>query len=257
MNDKKCDERVFVVFGSKSDERVYAPLCEKLKEIGCDVDFAVISAHRNPKELSQRLSEGGFDVVVAGAGLAAHLPGVVASQVEVPVFGVPVAAHFGGLDSLFSIFQMPFGVPVLGVAPQRPQDNVADFLFGIRKIRRLPAPEEIAVVIKQSSLKYEFVEIELDRSQKYANSRGIKLKIVDKVQSDRLNIALIQEEAEIQNSFSQDTCCINVPLMEKNMLNSPSKALEIFYWISKGGVWVGVNNTRNAICAWSKFWASN
>ena len=100
---------VLVLFGSTSDASVYEPLCALLREQGWRVDFEVISAHRNPDRLEERLGEADFDSVIAGAGISAHLPGVVASKVMVPVFGIPVGSQFQGLDSVMSIQMMPRG----------------------------------------------------------------------------------------------------------------------------------------------------
>ena len=88
-----------------------------IREQGWRVDFEVISAHRNPDRLEERLGEADFDSVIAGAGISAHLPGVVASKVMVPVFGISVGSQFQGLDSVMSIQMMPRGVPVLSCGP--------------------------------------------------------------------------------------------------------------------------------------------
>ena len=85
---------VLVLFGSTSDASVYEPLCALLREQGWRVDFEVISAHRNPDRLEERLGEADFDSVIAGAGISAHLPGVVASKVMVPVFGIRLVLSF-------------------------------------------------------------------------------------------------------------------------------------------------------------------
>ena len=80
---------VLVLFGSSSDSYVYEPLCELLQGNGLKVDFEIISAHRNPDRLEERLSLQDYACVIAGAGISAHLPGVVASKVQVPVYGIP------------------------------------------------------------------------------------------------------------------------------------------------------------------------
>ena len=118
--------RLLILFGSKSDSDVYDELKEKLIH-NHEVELAILSAHRQPKELRERLALKNFDALIAGAGLAAHLPGVVASEVDVPVFGVAVSAAFGGLDSVASIQQMPFGVPVMTYHQDRLNDLV-DFI---------------------------------------------------------------------------------------------------------------------------------
>lgn len=98
--------------GSKSDQGIIDGVTKVLSELGVSHEVQIISAHRNPEKLREFLAGCRAEVFVAVAGLAAHLPGVVASMTLKPVVGVPVGAKLGGLDSLFSIVQMPPGVPV-------------------------------------------------------------------------------------------------------------------------------------------------
>src|SRR5688500_4541141 len=98
--------KILVVFGSASDENVSLPLVQALSK-DFDVEYEVISAHRNLEKLQEKIHGWKGDTIVAGAGLAAALPGVVAAMTPLPVFGVPVPSQFGGLDSLCSIAQMP------------------------------------------------------------------------------------------------------------------------------------------------------
>ncbi|MDU1855753.1 MAG: 5-(carboxyamino)imidazole ribonucleotide mutase [Clostridium baratii] len=89
-----------------------------LKEFNVDYEAYILSAHRVPEKLTETLKEieeDGCEVIIAGAGLAAHLPGVIASQTTLPVIGVPVKAALEGMDALLSIVQMPKGIPVATV----------------------------------------------------------------------------------------------------------------------------------------------
>ena len=104
--------KVAVIAGSKSDQPVVDDAVKVLTELGVSHEVQFISAHRNPEGLRKYLSGSKADVYIAIAGLAAHLPGVIASQTVRPVIGVPVNAKLDGLDSLLSIVQMPPGVPV-------------------------------------------------------------------------------------------------------------------------------------------------
>ena len=112
--------KVGVIMGSDSDWSVMEGAVEALKSLGVSAEATVISAHRTPERLmdySKSARERGLEVIVAGAGGAAHLPGMVAAFTELPVVGVPiVATHLNGEDSLLSIVQMPKGVPVATVA---------------------------------------------------------------------------------------------------------------------------------------------
>ncbi len=108
--------QVAVIMGSRSDWPTMKGAVEVLESLGVGVESKVISAHRTPKRLydfSVGAKAAGFKVVIAGAGGAAHLPGMCASMTDLPVLGVPVLSkNLSGQDSLLSIVQMPFGVPV-------------------------------------------------------------------------------------------------------------------------------------------------
>ena len=112
--------KVGVIMGSTSDYEVMQDACKVLEEFGVEYEKRVVSAHRTPDfmyEYAHTARERGIKVIIAGAGGAAHLPGMVAAMTSVPVIGVPVKSRaLNGLDSLLSIVQMPGGVPVLTVA---------------------------------------------------------------------------------------------------------------------------------------------
>ena len=106
--------------GSASDWDVMSPACSTLEEFGIEYEKRVLSAHRNPGPLADYVKaarNNGFNVIIAGAGGAAHLPGVIAALTTLPVIGVPVKSKaLNGLDSLLSIVQMPSGIPVATMA---------------------------------------------------------------------------------------------------------------------------------------------
>ena len=110
--------KVSIIMGSKSDLSVMEKASDFLSDYGIPNEVHVASAHRNPAVVKELVSE--FDrstsVIIAAAGMAAHLPGVVAAYTTTPVIGVPIKASFDGLDSLLSIVQMPPGIPVATVA---------------------------------------------------------------------------------------------------------------------------------------------
>ena len=112
--------RVAVVMGSDSDLPTMQPAVQVLEQFGVAVEVRVLSAHRTPLEMvdfAQTARERGFKVIIAGAGGAAHLPGMLASLTTLPVIGVPVQSRaLSGVDSLHSIVQMPAGIPVATVA---------------------------------------------------------------------------------------------------------------------------------------------
>jgi len=111
---------VGVIMGSKSDWETMKGACDILDELGVPYEKRVVSAHRTPDlmfEYAETAAARGLKVIIAGAGGAAHLPGMVAAKTTLPVIGVPVkSSNLNGLDSLLSIVQMPAGVPVATVA---------------------------------------------------------------------------------------------------------------------------------------------
>ena len=111
---------VGVIMGSKSDWETMKHACEVLDELGVPYEKKVVSAHRTPDlmfEYAEKASVRGIQVIIAGAGGAAHLPGMVASKTILPVIGVPIQSRaLNGMDSLLSIVQMPGGVPVATMA---------------------------------------------------------------------------------------------------------------------------------------------
>jgi 5-(carboxyamino)imidazole ribonucleotide mutase len=115
---------VAVIMGSKSDYEVLKPGIELLRELGVPHEVRVVSAHRTPDwmfEYASKAEARGLQVIIAAAGGAAHLPGMVASKTVLPVLGVPIPATLlNGVDSLLSIVQMPKGVPVGTLAIGKP-----------------------------------------------------------------------------------------------------------------------------------------
>ena len=111
--------KVAVIMGSDSDWNVMRPAADVLREAGVHVVAEVVSAHRTPEKMvafAKAAKADGFQLIIAGAGGAAHLPGMVASLTPLPVIGVPVPlAKLDGMDSLLSIVQMPAGIPVATV----------------------------------------------------------------------------------------------------------------------------------------------
>ncbi len=114
------EKKVGIVMGSDSDMPVMAKAADILEELGIPYEMSIISAHREPDvfyEYAKSAEEKGFKVIIAGAGMAAHLPGMCAAIFPMPVIGIPMhTTSLGGRDSLYSIVQMPSGIPVATVA---------------------------------------------------------------------------------------------------------------------------------------------
>jgi len=117
-NNNGGEMKVAIIFGSKSDTEKMRGAANCLKEFNVEYTVHILSAHRVPEKLEETLEElekNNCQVIIAGAGLAAHLPGVISSKTVLPVIGVPIEAAFQGLDALLSIVQMPKSIPVATV----------------------------------------------------------------------------------------------------------------------------------------------
>jgi 5-(carboxyamino)imidazole ribonucleotide mutase len=131
---------VGIVIGSKTDEPHIQPALDTLKQLNIEYEFSILSAHRNPdkvREYASKVGDRGIELIIAAAGAAAHLPGVVASWTTLPVIGVPLpTSELKGIDSLYSIVQMPAGVPVacvgIGAAGAKNAALLAAQILGIK-----------------------------------------------------------------------------------------------------------------------------
>jgi 5-(carboxyamino)imidazole ribonucleotide mutase len=132
--------QVGIVIGSRTDADIIKPALDMLGQLGIDYELSVISAHRDPGKLREyglKAAERGFEVIIAAAGYAAHLPGVLASWTTLPVIGVPLpTSELKGIDALLSMAQMPAGVPVacvgIGKSGARNAALLAAQILGIR-----------------------------------------------------------------------------------------------------------------------------
>jgi 5-(carboxyamino)imidazole ribonucleotide mutase len=145
--DSLVKMKVAILFGSKSDVSVMKKAADVFKEFGVSYTAYAVSAHRSPEllaEIIRTIEIDGTEVIIAGAGLAAHLPGVIASQTLLPVIGVPInSGGLGGLDALLSIVQMPKPVPVAAMGI----DNAANAAYFACEILAMKHPELKKVLI--------------------------------------------------------------------------------------------------------------
>lgn len=129
---------VGILMGSRSDQVIMQEAAGFLQELGIPFEQKIISAHRQPKEVhryAQEVEARGIEIIIAGAGKAAHLAGAVASLTVLPVIGVPlVSGELGGVDALFSTVQMPSGVPVatVGIAEAKNAAILAAEMLGVK-----------------------------------------------------------------------------------------------------------------------------
>jgi len=220
--------KVLVIFGSKSDVNVFDKIKKGLKKNNIDNEVRVLSAHRTPDEVDKVISGGDFSVVIAGAGLSAALPGVVASKTIKPVIGVPVAGNYQGLDALLSIMQMPPGIPVLGV--------------GV---------EETEIAVKQAQLmlkNYVGINIVGNEDEKAVKKAtdildklGVNYVFSDSVDINGVNIVFTLFDEPIE---PKDALIVYCPLLLKDD-DKAEAALNILKH-SGHGLWVGLNRGDNA-----------
>ena len=119
------EPKVSIIMGSTSDLPVMEKAAKILDEFRIPFEMNALSAHRTPEQVekfAKGAAERGIKVIIAGAGMAAHLPGVIAAMTPVPIIGVPINASLDGLDSIFSILQMPPGIPVATVGVNAAQN---------------------------------------------------------------------------------------------------------------------------------------
>ncbi len=223
-------KKALIIFGSKTDEKAYNEIAKELKKQKVDFDLRVSSAHKTPDDVDNTLQRD-YAVVIAGAGLAAHLPGVAASKVMRPVIGVPCEGNYQGLDALLAIAQMPPGIPVLAVGVNK--GNVA--------------AKNCAKMMK----KYENVTIIGDKNNDAVKKSVETLKKFDIIpnfagnpSSKSINIQFTYFDEPVEEKGELVIYC---PLLDKDD-DVAGSALNFLKHTSHG-LWVGINNGTNAAIA--------
>ena len=223
-------KKALIIFGSKTDEKMYSQIASALKKLKVDFDLRISSAHKTPEDVDDTLKND-YAVVIAGAGLAAHLPGVVAARVLRPVIGVPCEGNYQGLDALLSVAQMPPGVPVLAVGVNKGDvaaENCAKMMkkyAGITIIgdKGNDAVKKAADILKQFNIPYNF------SGNPNKNTVNIKFTYFDEP---------VEEKGEL---------VIYCPLVDKE--DDVAEAALNFLKHTTHGLWVGLNNGMNAAVA--------
>ncbi|ACQ54161.1 5-(carboxyamino)imidazole ribonucleotide mutase [Clostridium botulinum] len=158
--------KVAIIFGSQSDTDKMKGAAKALKEFNIEYKAYILSAHRVPEKLMETirdLEKEGYECIIAGAGLAAHLPGVIASHTVLPVIGIPIEAAVGGMDSLLSIVQMPKSIPVATVGINN------SYNAGMLAVQILS--------LKYEKLREKLIEYRKDMKEKFINDNkeGVEL----------------------------------------------------------------------------------
>lgn len=223
--------KIQILFGSQNDERVFNPLVESLNSLA-EVTMTVASAHRHPSKVRDIVVSDQADLFIAGAGLAAHLPGVVASLTSKCVFGIAVNGAFAGLDAFLSIAQMPKDIPVMGLT----ENNILDLAPFLKKIM---------------AMNFEVLHLNWNRE----NSDPMFKEALAQIETT-IKIPIAWTEVQAQNCLGQicmlnDTKSLaqshglNLLLLSAEDKKNPQKAFDFFQLAGRGGFWVGVNNLQN------------
>ncbi len=222
--------KILVLFGSKSDSKTYDPILKILEKNGIVFDFKIYSAHKTPEEVD-KVIRGDYSVILSGAGLAAALPGVIASKFLKPVIGVPCEGNYQGLDALLSIAQMPPGIPVLAVGVNQGETAA------LSAIKMLKNFDVITIIGDQ---KNKAVSQAVNIFKKFE----IMHKFSTSPNSDTINIEFVYFDKPIEN---KDELVIYCPLLfDKD--DRADAALNLLEH-SNHGLWVGLNNGINAALA--------
>ncbi len=222
--------KVLVIFGSKSDENVYKEIIKGLKKEGVETELRISSAHRTPEELDEIIKTDA-NLIIAGAGLSAALPGVIASKTIKPVIGIPCDASYQGLDALLSIMQMPSGIPVLGV-------GVAQVEIAVKNALKILKPYVNVSIIS------EIPSDAVSKAEKLFAEFDIPIKKSESVEDDAVNIEFVSLDELIPE---KEALVIYCPVLMRDD-DKAEAALNVLKH-SNHGLWVGLNNGKNAALA--------
>ena len=225
---------VLIIAASKSDVEIMNKAASVLKQNSVKYEIRVCSAHRTPELLDSILEAKEYEVIIAGAGLAAALPGVVAAKTTAPVIGVPLSGAFEGLDAVMSIIQMPPGIPVITTGV----DN------------SIEAATAAAMMVKNTAKKINIVTL-LSKNQKAVGKAtdalkqlGIPYESTDSEKKDAINLVFVDIN-ERSVGATGNNLTIYCPTAEKENAGDSIKLLQL----TKNGVWVGLNRGENAAVA--------
>lgn len=247
--------KALVLFESASEAAWAEPMVAALEKAGLTPYLEYVSAHRNPARLEQVLSSARPELIVAGSGLAAHLPGVVASKVLAPVIGVPVDVNFSGLDSLIGIVQMPPGVPVLALPAMAPK-ALSEFLAGLFKriatVRAVARNTDERIQVRFVGDPKALSGASTETARAILDYAGVAWSIDKKPAPAQVNIVAVPEgKVPAGLKFPDDALPIFVPVLKKDKAKSALGAITLLKNMESSktaGLWCGANNFVNAAC---------
>lgn len=252
--------RVHVIFGSTSDKHIYEPLFHELQALsGLTVRLEICSAHREPEQLRTFIKDQPCDLIIAGAGLAAHLPGFIASETATPVIGLPVSGVLKGLDALLSVLQMPRGMPVL-TSGINSVHSIVRFVDWYRKRETQPpvvhvvatdAAHELAMSLRSplESIKWRFVD---NHDELDSLPSVLEVWLIDLTDENGRRMLYERFREDDSRSAADNHATIAVPVVLQQEFEGDIRLLGEL--TRAGGLWVGVNNLTNALLSILKLW---
>jgi len=222
--------KLLVIFGSKSDSEVYDKVIKTLKHYKVDFDLEIASAHKSPAKVESVLQKD-YSAVIAGAGLSAALPGVVASKTIRPVIGVPCEGNYQGLDALLSIAQMPRGIPVMAVGVNQSE------MAALNAINILKGYDSVSIIGHKN-------EKAVTNAVDMLSSMGVPYKFAAEPSETSINLEFVYFDEPVEK---KEHLVIYCPLLLRD--DDKAEASLNLLKHSNHGLWVGLNNGVNAALA--------
>lgn len=222
--------KILVIFGSKSDNAIYNKIIKILKDYKINFELKIASAHRDPGEINNIMQKD-YSVIIAGAGLSAALPGVIASKTIRPVIGVPCEGNYQGLDALLSIVQMPSDIPVMSVGVNQAE------AAALNAINMLKEHNAVSIIgNKNEKAVKDAVDI--------FSRMNIPYKYAAQASETSINLEFVYFDEPIEK---KDQLVIYCPLLLRD--DDKAEAALNLLKHSNHGLWVGLNNGVNAAIA--------
>lgn len=230
--------KALLLFGSRSDSKVYNEIITELESKAVEFELRIASAHRTPREVEKIVKNTNAGVIIAGAGLSAALPGVVASHTLKPVIGVPVAGNYAGLDAFLSIAQMPPGIPVLAVGVENAKEAAA-------YATEILEENNFIAIIKNSD---DFATSNaIEKAKKILNSFNVSHAVMTGTEEKNTQTVYIEfvKLSEDKPPERNGKTIIYVPVSKESDINDALTAMKL----ANHGLWVGLNRGENAALA--------
>ncbi|PIU21291.1 MAG: hypothetical protein COT15_02940 [Candidatus Diapherotrites archaeon CG08_land_8_20_14_0_20_34_12] len=232
-------DKVYIIFGSKSDFEVYESVFKELKERKVPSTLKTFSAHREPKQLIEYLSIENPKLIIAGAGLSSALPGFLALHCDATVIGIPVSANYSGLDALLSTHQMPSGIPVLGtgINASKVAAEYAELIFKSKFSKIVLVRRSNAMAIQNA----------IKKAEEKLNNEKIPFETIteaDYKEKDAIYLDFLELE-KTKTVDNKGKFVLFIPVKLDSNEKDSLKLLEL----TKNGLWLGLNRGDNAALA--------